>query len=358
MRTGRVVQRLGLNLFAPSEDMINWRELSGVAMDVVGETWGWKPVPDGAADEFADYVRRVKPAVADFTGLKPLGPIGEPVIFSRSEWIVTTCGSIRPLMGPFLERIVAADFGNPFLRSSISAELGLVLGYLSRRVLGQYDISMLESGADEGHLFFIYPNIVDAETKLEMGSEEFRIWLVLHELTHAFQFQCNPWLRGYIRGLINEQLGHLKHHLEKAKLLDDGKGATQTLESMFGQGDMRELMSVEDNPVFAKTQALMSVIEGHSEFVMERVAATVGGERDIAALFEHARHTKSLSNKLFERLIGLQVKLDQYDLGYKFISQAAAADIELVNRLWEGPENLPTITELGHPELWISRMLK
>jgi len=124
-------------------------------------------------------------------------------------------------------------------------------------------------------------------------------------------------------------------------------------------GAWRELMSVDENPVLAKTQALMSVLEGYSEFVMERVGESLGGEANVAELFDHARRSKSVGHKLIERLIGLQVKIDQYKLGYQFVSQVVlATDMELVNRVWERPMNMPTLTELGQPELWIARMLK
>lgn len=362
VRVGQALQRLGLSLFSESRDLIDWREVAGVAIDVVGERWTEAAVPREALAEFAGYVNRVTPAVAEFTGLEPVTPIGEPVVFNRSEWIVTTTRTAKPLIEPFLEQIVGAKRGPAvrLLKTAMWGELGVVIGYLAKRVLGQYDISLLEPQRTDGQLFFVYPNIVETEARLGVDGEEFRMWLALHEVTHAFEFQAHPWLREHISGLINDQFAYLKQRLGKAEASGEKEQpVSRLLGGLLVPGGWRDLMSVDENPVLAKTQAVMSVLEGYSEFVMERAGALVGGENNIAEMFDHARRSKNLANKLFERLIGLHVKIDQYQLGYQFISQATeAGGMALANRVWEGPRNLPTLTELRRPELWVARMLK
>ncbi len=359
VRAGRVLQRLGIGLLAPSRDLIDWRDVAGVAIDTIGGAQASAQVPESAVEEFTAHIREVVPAIADYTNLVPQAPLAQPIIFNRAEWIVTTAKTVGPLIEPFLKELMGDERGaGRVMKTAMRAELGLVVGYLSHRVLGQYDISLIDPDSRDGRLFFVYPNIVETEERLGVGGDEFRRWLVLHEMTHAFEFQANPWLREYMADLIKGQLTFLQARLGDTEERADGIG--HSAQRMFAvPGAWRELMSVDENPVLAKTQALMSVLEGYSEFVMERVGQNIGGEANVAELFDHARRTKSVGHKLMERLIGLQAKIDQYRLGYQFVSQVAdATDISFVNRVWDGPKSLPTLTELEQPEFWIARMQK
>lgn len=358
VRTGRVIQRLALGVISPPVASLDWHEVAGVAISAIGSAQAETSVPPDVVAEFEVHVQEAAVAVADFTGLVPLGPLPRPVVFNRAEWIVTTVQTMGPLIEPFVQELKAGRrLGSRLMKTAVRAELGLVVAYLSRRVLGQFDISLIEPAAHEGRLFFIYPNIIEAESKLGVDESEFRRWLALHETTHVFQFKATTWLRPYISHLLSEQLKYLQ-----TRLSEEGRNQNSrlTVGSLLVPGGLSKIMSVDENPNLAKMQALMSVLEGYSEFVMERVAAARGeGSQNIAEMFDHARRTQRLGHKIIERVIGLQVKIDQYRLGYQFINEvASAADMALVNRVWEGPEKLPTLTELHRPALWISRMLK
>lgn len=361
VRASKVLRRLGLGLTDNSSELIDWREVAGVAMDVVGDDRAGSHIPEAVSEEFAAYVAEIAPLVAEFTGLTPADPIKTPVVFNRAEWIAVTAQFMKPLIEPFVEEIAGPRYGRSrFLKAGLWGELGFVLGYLSRRVLGQYNISFTESSDHDGLIYFIYPNIVETEDRLGVEGGEFRRWLALHEVTHAFEFQANPWVRDYVRELITSQMVFLRDRLEGLESSGDGESPLPApVKGLLAPGSWRDVMSLDENPGLAKTQALMSVLEGYSEFVMGRVGARSNGEINIAEMFETARGSKPIANKLIERLIGLQVKTDQYRLGHRFIEQAAVStDMELVNRLWEGPKNIPTLTELEAPELWIKRMLK
>lgn len=359
-RAGRVLQRLSLGLLTPSCEMLDWREVAGVAIDTVGAAEAHAAVPSAVTEEFASHIQEVVPAVADFTGLVPQAPLAQPVIFNRAEWIVTTAQTMGELMEPFLREMMDSErVAGRLMKTAARAEMGLVLGYLSRRVLGQYDISLIDPDSRDGRLFFVYPNIVDTEERLGVDGDEFRRWLALHEMTHVFEFQANPWLRRYITDLIQGQLAFLKDRLNDTEKKRGGTKRSPGGGMLVFSGAWRELMSVDENPILAKTQALMSVLEGYSEFVMEKAGESLRGETNVAELFDHARRTKHIGHKLIEKLIGLNVKIEQYKLGYQFINHVAlATDIEFVNRVWEGPKSLPTLTELQRPELWMGRMLK
>ena len=354
-RAGRILQRFGLSLFAGGDGLIDWYEVSGTAIDVGGEDWGRASVDPGAAGEFEEYVTRVSPHVAEFTGLSLAKPLPAPVVFNRSEWIVTAVTNLRPLLESLLGvifRTVAAGEreGRPsrVLRAATGAEIGLVIGYLSGRVLGQYDTPLMGGAAARGSIYFVHPNIMEAERRLALAPRDFRLWLALHEVTHGFQLEANPWIKDYLKELVEEQAGYLGARLAR----EAGNGI------IFAK-HLRRLISPEENPMMAKVQALMSVLEGYSEYVMETAGVDIIGGSGIAAVFDEARRSRSRPYQLIERLIGLDTKVQQYRSGYLFVKQAAdAGGMSLANLVWEGPGNMPTLTELSRPDLWITRMFK
>jgi coenzyme F420 biosynthesis associated uncharacterized protein len=359
---GRIIRRLGFGLLEDSDGLVDWRQAAGVAIDYTGEDWAGAFIEPAVTREFAGYVKRVAPAVADFTGLELSDPLGAPVVFNRSEWAAATAQDIKPLLEALMESVAGPDYARqagPLARAAVAGQLGLVLGYLAKRVLGQYDSSLTVEEDRPGRLFFIYPNIVQTERRLGVDPQAFRLWLALHEVTHGFEFKANPWLKGYIQGLIQDHMAFAKAKLERVGTGGDDAEAEGFTGKLSLTKSFGELMRPEDSPTLAKIQAVMSVLEGYSEHVMAETADKVlPGTADIGSLLERARGNRSWPQSLIERLIGLDVKLEQYRLGRLFVKQAAdAGGMELANEIWR-PGNLPTLTELQQPELWVARMRK
>lgn len=355
-RAGRILQRFVISVFSAGDGSIDWDEVAGTAIDVAGEDQSASSVAPHAAAEFEEYVSRVSPHVAEFTGFTLAEPLPVPVVFNRSEWIVTVVANVKPvlesLFGGVLKTVTAGEgdgASTRVVRAATGAELGMVIGYLSGRVLGQYDMPLMGGAAGRGSIYFIYPNVLEAERRLSLSPRDFRLWLALHEVTHGFQLEANPWIKDYLKELIEEQAGYMSARLAR-KTGSNGPAAK----------NLRRLISPAENPMMARAQALMSVLEGYSEYVMETAGTDIiGGGRGIAAVLDEARHSKSLPYQLIEKLIGLDVKMQQYRSGYLFVKQAVdAGGMDLANLVWRGPGNMPTLTELGRPELWIARMFK
>lgn len=366
-RAGRIVQRLGVSLVSNDSEAIDWPQVAGIAMEVAGVEGDQANIDPGVREQFVDSVAHVSPLVADFTGLKVSPGSCAVVVFNRAEWIAVTVQNLQPLIEPMLAEILRAlvkDRGpalhSRLARAAMAVELGLFVGYLAGRVLGQYDTSFMEPGDRRpGRIYFIYPNIIAFRDRLGLDEADFRNWLALHELTHSYEFEANPWLKGYLKDLITEHTRYVADNLAKATgtpvsrrtILDAFLKAARS-----GRG--AGLISPNENPVLAKAQSLMSILEGYSEFVMDQAGdQIVARPGAIAELFKQARLARSRPQQLFERLIGMELKMQQYRSGYDFIKQAhAAGGIGLVNQAWQDRKALPTLTELGRPELWITRM--
>jgi coenzyme F420 biosynthesis associated uncharacterized protein len=243
--------------------------------------------------------------------------------------------------------------------ATVAAEVGLVLGYMSQRVLGQYELSLLEPERTP-RLLLVEPNIAKAIDDLGVDADSFLRWIVLHEVTHVLQFQGVPWLREHMGSLLREYLATMEMRIERG-----AAGGLPSLPNMselmarFREGGLVALVQTkEQRRIFDRIQAVMSVIEGYSEHVMdavgERVLPAYEGLRDS---MERRRRSRSAPERALQRLLGLEMKMRQYEVGKRFCDAVAEPHgIELLNRVWSSPDAMPSLAELEDPEAWVARV--
>jgi coenzyme F420 biosynthesis associated uncharacterized protein len=263
----------------------------------------------------------------------------------RFGWVDLNVGIMRDALEP----LAAAQDRLPnsrmleFGRGVLDRYVGLILGFLSRRVLGQYDAQLLgREPAGSPGLYLVEPNIASWEEEADLPGEALRRWLILHEMTHAWQFGAHPWLRGHLNGMLGQVL---------ASAIDRRRGPTQRLLALAV--GVREQMEV-----FDRVQSTMSLIEGYSNLVMDVVGRAQLPEFEVLEAAHHARlGEKSVFERLFWRLTGLELKLQQYVVGERFCREIHDRyGMRQLNRVWEGPETLPSSEELREPEQWARRV--
>ena len=337
--------------------MISWGAARTIAVTLASRT---ERGPAGDFD-YADAVRTTLDPLSQFTGIElPQGlPNGRQLrVADRAEWIDFNIEGFGHLMEPIVQRAAAGagDLTWAIGGVTLTAQVGLLLGFLSSRVLGQYDTGpLLTPGRDgePGKVFFLDGNIASAAGRLGVPVDGLRLWIVLHEMTHALQFEGYPWLRRHLGELLESLLSPLADRL----------GVRETLLRLStnlktGGRSVELLMSRSQRDSFDRMQATMSVIEGYSDYVMHHVG------KGLVPHYEHlkGRMARSRSHRPpFEtavfRLTGLDVKLEQYKLGETFADAVAKRQgMEGLNRIWEAPENLPTLAEVRDPGLWMSRL--
>jgi len=242
------------------------------------------------------------------------------------------------------------------------AELGALLGWMSARVLGQYDLLVLEDEDPEEQdlVYYVGPNILSLEKRHSFPPAEFRMWVALHEVTHRTQFTGVPWLRPYFLELVEDLVGVAEPDPTRlfsaagrmAEGLRTGKNplADGGLAALFANDEQRATMD--------KVGGLMSLLEGHGDVVMDRAAADRVPSAERFGRVLRARRTElNLATKILQRLIGLEAKLAQYEQGEKFIEAVeSVGGTALLNRAFESPEQLPTLEEIRSPSLWIERI--
>jgi coenzyme F420 biosynthesis associated uncharacterized protein len=305
--------------------------------------------------------------VTAYTGLEPARPLPPPEGIGRREWVQTNIKAMRGLLDPVLDR--AGEGLGPLKPAAqlalgvvVTTEVGVVLGYLAQRVLGQYELVLLDEAeaATPPRLLFVMPNLGQAVQSFGAQEDEFMTWVALHEVTHAVQFAGVPWLHAHVAGLVKEMLrsAELRMESERKLRLPTLAQVKRTFESLR-QGDLITILTSEgERETLNQVQAVMAVIEGHAEHVMDAVAPDLlPSLPKLRSALDRRRKSQSGLSRLLAKLLGLELKLRQYEQG-KFFCDAVvrAGGPEALNRVFSGPEALPTLQELTEPSLWLRRL--
>jgi coenzyme F420 biosynthesis associated uncharacterized protein len=274
---------------------------------------------------------------------------------------------MRSLLDPVLER--AGDGLGPLKPAAklalgvvVTTEVGVVLGYLAQRVLGQYELVLLDEAepAAPPRLLFVLPNLGQAMRSFEAQEDEFMTWVALHEVTHAVQFAGVPWLHGHLAGLIRELLRSAELRMDAERKLRWPSGAEiRRMGAALRTGDLISIMTnPSERETLDRVQAVMAVIEGHAEHVMDAVAPDLlPSLPKLRAGLDRRRKSQSGMSRLVARLLGLELKLRQYEQGKYFCDAIVrAAGPEALTRVFSGPDALPTLPELTEPTLWLRRL--
>ncbi|WP_375480338.1 zinc-dependent metalloprotease [uncultured Jatrophihabitans sp.] len=330
--------------FSPASPGVSRRE----ADDVVGELYR---ATAAAADHVAQLTHLQEPPVTAATR-----------VVDRAGWIDANAGGLRTIMDPLVDRLTAANpvgkFGEAVGGRITGAQVGGILGFLSGKVLGQFEFF----DRPGGQLLLVAPNLVAVERLLQVDPHDFRLWVCLHEVTHRVQFTAVPWLRQHMLGEV-AALGDT-FDTDPAELRRRLSGAASELvKAVRGQGDGSGLLTVlatpEQRVVIERVTAFMSLVEGHAEYVMNAVPSEViPSQQVIESRFAvRRRRGGNPLDRLLRRLLGLDAKTRQYVDGSAFVrSVVERIGVDDFNAIWTSVETLPTRAEIAEPARWIARV--
>jgi coenzyme F420 biosynthesis associated uncharacterized protein len=305
--------------------------------------------------------------VIAYTRLEPTRELPAPEGISRREWVTANLGSMRRMLDPVLER-AGSKLGSPRGARSLSisvvstTEVGIVVGFLAQRVLGQYELVLLEEAADATppRLLFVLPNLSTAVRSLRVPKDEFMTWVTLHEVTHAVQFSAVPWLQPHMASLVSELLHSMELRLDGPRRLPaPNVTEVRRIAEAVRRGDIVGIFASEgERATIDRVQATMAVIEGHAEHVMDAVAPELlPSLPKLRAALDRRRHSQSGRARLLAKLLGLEMKMRQYEQGKVFCDEIVRrAGTDALVTLFSAPEALPTLAELTDPVAWLQRM--
>ncbi len=318
--------------------------------------------------------------VADFTGLVPPTHARAAVV-DRAAWIDANIVSMRRLLSAINPALTARFDGGPIGavgRHAAGSELGVILGYMSQRVLGQYDLlmpddaegsstpgarsandSVSRDGSEGDTVFYVGTNVLTLEKRFGFRPVEFRRWIAIHELTHRAQFTAVPWLRGYFLGLVDEMLGRVepdpralvRAFARAAEAVSRGKHPFDEagIVGLFADDHQRALLG--------RIQAFMSLLEGHGNYVMNVLGREhVHGVERMERVLTARRAQGGVSGQL-NKVLGLEMKLRQYEIGERFIEAVVErAGFEALDVAFSEPDALPHLDEFTDADRWLARM--
>jgi coenzyme F420 biosynthesis associated uncharacterized protein len=364
---GRLIERS-----ARAAGLVDWRRVEDIAIARLRSAPGALTPEELRATEgdYAAAMARVVPALSEHLGTDLPGVVERVAVVDRATWVRANtsafAGLIGKLEGQLLDQVLPEGSGVTKASMTLAnrwvttRQLGLLLGFMGQRVLGQYDLALLSAETTPGRLLFVEENIRNTARVMDVPLGPFRTWIALHETTHAFEFEAHPWLRPYLADRLERQL---------ALFSDDaasmGREAVRALgASLRGEGRrddqhwLERLMSDEQRRLFRETQATMSLLEGFGDHVMDAVGKDlVPGVERISARFHGRREQRTPFERAMLRITGMDLKMEQYRKGEAFVAEierlgGAAA----LRRLWDGPETLPTPEEITTPDAWVRRL--
>lgn len=341
-----------------------------VARRVANRVGGREPFSESyhsasLASDFEEFTAIAEELVAQTTGLRSLAGPARARVADRSMWVDANVASFQRLMRPLLEKLgpkTSTGALAPVTRRVSGAELGLMLGWMSTRVLGQYDLLVIEDERpeDQDIVYYVGPNVLAIEKRYAFAPREFRLWLALHEVTHRAQFTGVPWLRGYFLGLVDDLLGSVDPDPQRllAAINDVLEKKRGGLDPLADGGMMGILATPEQRVALDKISGMMSLLEGHGDITMDRAGLGLVPSADrFGRVLRQRRQQSRGIVRFLQRLAGIEAKLQQYAQGEAFITAVeGVGGPEVLQHAWAGPENLPTIHEIRTPSLWLERM--
>jgi coenzyme F420 biosynthesis associated uncharacterized protein len=356
-------------LASPVTELISWETATNVATKVACRQATLAPEERRSLEaDFADVTAEAEDLVAAETGLRSLAGPARARVADRPQWVTANVASFQRLLRPVTDKLGAqldrATAWSPMpaamSRRLTGAQIGLVLGWLSTRVLGQYDQLLIEEEQPEEQdiVYYVGPNVVSIERRYGFPPREFRLWLALHEVTHRAQFTGVPWMREHFLSLVNRTLEGIDPDPKQLlvalrRAMDEMRAGRNPLDE---GGLLTLIASPEQHAAIQEIGGLMSLLEGHGDITMDRAGAgRVPNAPWFSQVLKERRQQRGFT-KLLSILIGMDAKLRQYEQGERFIEAVeGAGGPGLLAKVWLSPQWLPSWREIRVPADWIAR---
>jgi coenzyme F420 biosynthesis associated uncharacterized protein len=365
------------SLYPQRVDAIDWSTAQRVGDFIAGSPKIESPPAHVLGESVQPLALEFARRVSEYSGLAAPAQLPPLEAVDRSRWIAANLQTMRPILesladadsrsarrmrfswkhpgqdlGPMYDALAAA--GGLLL----GAQVGAMAGMLSQRVLGQYDLALLDPTVPP-RLLLVSPNLAQAARVMQVDGEQLLAWVTIHEITHAVQFSGAPWLREHLAGLLRELIDGLQVTVSLGTLLRlPSAGDARALAERLRHGEFVRLTLGERRwRLVERLQATMSLVEGHAEHVMDAVGAEVLPSLPrLRAAMTRRREHRGLPWRVLERLLGLELKMRQYEQGRRFCDAVVLAEgPAALARAWRSAADLPSAAELQTPERWLER---
>ena len=345
---------------------VDWAVAEKVAVRIAGtDPFTSSYHYDSVGSDFERLTEQAQTLVESHLGWRSLQGDARARVATRADWIRANIASFQRMLRPLTDKLedrMGLGLMTPVAGRIAGAEMGAVLGWMSTRVLGQYDMLVLEDedAEDQDIVYYVGPNILALEKRFAFPPEEFRLWVALHEVTHRTQFTGVPWLRRYFLDQVSGMLGAVDPDpAQFFRAIGRVADGVRTGRSPLADGGLAALFATaEQQATMERIGGLMSLLEGHGDVTMDRAGGdAIPSAPRFGQVLRSRRTEISGPAKVLQRLIGLEAKLAQYEQGERFIEAVErVGGTPYLNRAFESPTQLPTMAEIREPAKWMSRI--
>jgi coenzyme F420 biosynthesis associated uncharacterized protein len=362
-------------------DAIDWSTAQRVGELIAGSPRTESPPTQALGENVQPLALQFARRVSEYSRLALPEQLPPLEAVDRSRWIAANLQTMRPIMESLAAEGLSPGRASRRMRFSwkhpgrdlgplydalgaaggllMGAQVGAMAGVLSQRVLGQYDLSLLDPTVAP-RLLLVAPNLAQAARTMQVDSEQLLVWVTIHEITHAVQFSGAPWLREHLARILRQLIEGLQVTVSLSALmrLPSARDARAFAERLRHGELVRLTLGERRWQLVERLQATMSLVEGHAEHVMDAVGAEVLPSLPrLRAAMTRRREHRGLPWRVLERLLGLELKMRQYEEGRRFCDAVVlAGGPAALARAWRSAEDLPTTAELQAPELWLARV--
>lgn len=343
-------------------EMVDWK----LAVATAGQLAGGGPKVSyieaaGVVAELRQATDEAERHVQDFTHLRAQVAHPPVRVVDRADWADVNVAGFRTVLSPVVEKLQSRRGVQPgAVATAVGArvtgvQVGSILAFLASKVLGQYEVF----SGPPGQLLLVAPNIVAAERSLGVDPSDFRLWVCLHEVTHRTQFTAVPWLRDHFLAEVTAFMAAADPDAMKERLLGALSQVARAIRELDSEISIIDLVQTPAQKlVLDRLTALMTLVEGHAEFVMNGVGPmVVPSVESIQQKFQARRGGTGPLDRALRRLFGIDVKMRQYAEGSRFVTAVVQqVGMDGFNRVWESPASLPTMAEIAAPATWVARV--
>jgi coenzyme F420 biosynthesis associated uncharacterized protein len=322
------------------------------------------------ATDFDEVTAQAEALVERATGLRSGSGPARARVVDRGDWVRANLATFGRLLRPLTDRLASRieerkgtrGLATGVARKAAGVEIGTLLGWMATRVLGQYDLLIIEDEDpdDQDLVYYVGPNVLALEKRYGFPPREFRLWLALHEVTHRAQFTGVPWLRPHFLSLVNRTLEAVDP--DPRRLLDALARVVEDLRAGRNPLDDGGIATLLANPdqrdVFGRIGGMMSLLEGHGDVTMDRAGeGHVPSARRFSQALRERRRQGGSAAKVLQKVMGIDAKVKQYAQGEAFIAYVERhGGPDALDAAWRGAEWLPDLAEIRAPQDWLDRV--
>lgn len=337
---------------------VNWRLAREIAESVAGDH---DPIEPWLVEEYRELAGTAAMRIAAVSPLDADATLADVRAVDRRTWAGDNVESLSYLAEPVSERFSASDgLGGLMAQlgpALIGMQMGSVTGFMSQRVLGQFDVGL--PGGAASPVAFVVPNVEAFAADHGLDPRQTRLWVALHEVTHHAEFAV-PWLRERFLMLVHEFVEGLEMDSGELASRMEGFQDPTALQEMLESGGMTGLFAGEgQDGALDDIKAFMATMEGYGDHLVERAAPGLIPEAPrMRAALDEIRAEPSEGEQILQQMLGLDLDHAGYRLGAEFCSEVTRRwGDDALERIWEGPDMLPTLPELADPVGWAARVL-